>query len=158
MPASGAAPTKFLPETNIFVGGVSAAPPDSGQASRRKFAAVIAHMPEKRLADIADVTLEAVRGWKRGGHLPSALPLFRLAREFPFVWEFVAEMSGRRSAGPAEHESPKLNSLFGAMQRLAGSTSPEGAVARAILLELGGTHPDPMQTAVVRDLFEARKR
>lgn len=142
---------------------------------RERTIATLHRFPTKVIEGAGDLTDEGVRLLKNGKRTISTETMVKLANSGgelgPAVWAMIAELCGR-PIERIEHESPKLNALFGALSLVANVKGPEGAFARALIAKMNRDgesatievlpkkppaasdwHPDN----VVSDLFERRR-
>lgn len=133
-----------------------------GRDIREAVAAVLLRFPSRTIEEAADLTDEGVRLLKNSRRTISTETLIKLARAKgelgPAMWGLISELCGRHSPR-AEHESPRLNALFGALAFIAKGKGPEAQFAAALVavMNADGADEPPGESAAVYDLFDRRR-
>lgn len=137
---------------------------------RAAVSAALIKFPTKSIEGWGDLTEEGVRLLKNGKRTISMETIVKMARSrselSPTIWAVICELCGRKSG--FEQESPRLNSLFGALERLSRSNSPEGAFAAALMRHMNSDATAPRDqpapdhgydpNGAIYNLFPERRR
>lgn len=102
----------------------------SALEKRARLAKAIDRIPERKLAESPDCTVQAVRKWKAEDQFPSGIALIDLSRDFDSVFGAFCEMSGREA-------DPRSMHTWAILQQMALIEGPDGQAARRVLRKIG---------------------
>lgn len=132
-----------------------------GDEIREKIAAALIRFPNVSIEKGGDLSNEGVRLIKQRRRTISTETLINLARAKgelgPAVWSVICELCQRPNLR-AEHESPRLNALFGALHMIAQSPGPVGEFASALIQQMNAGAAPVRESAAIYDLFERKRK
>lgn len=129
------------------VGGTNSVPrgdyvPNLVDSTADQFAAVILPFKRKVIANIARVSPETVKQWRKGRQLPQTEHLFLLAQSIPAVQNWALAKLG--VSQPPEFQSPQfVTAMYAAMYQAAHQSGPDGDAVRAALSKLNAAPSSP---------------
>lgn len=122
--ASSPMPTTVVSKTTV------------GDEIREATAGTLQRFKTKRIESAGDLTDEGVRLLKNAKRTISMETFVKLARAKgeigPAMWDMICELCNRPT-GRIEHESPRMQSLFGALSMMATLPGQEGQFARGLI-------------------------
>lgn len=131
-------PTSFVPKQKLYAKKLE--PIDERQAAQ-EFSNVVLPFSAGDLAQAANRTKEAAKGWKMGRSLPSGSSLIMLASQIPAVKKWLLHKI-ERGADP-QFDSPEIvTAMLTTLQALADRPGPEGEAVRGILRSIARGNPN----------------
>lgn len=114
---------------------------------RASVAATLIRFPNKSVETGGDLSNEGVRLLKAGRRTISTETLIKLARSGgalgPAMWAVICELCDRPAAERNEHESVRMNALFGALDMISRTKGPVGEFASTLIREMNAAEATP---------------